>query len=101
MHNAVSLHAFQLLPQHLLRNAGDCALKIRKTHNLATEEMETNNELPSAFEKAQRCFDISSGRGRRIALRHSILLTYFFVRASHYRSMVKNSYHCSHGGVPG
>src|ERR1700724_3897713 len=49
MHNAISLHAFQLLPQHLLRNARNCALKVGKTHNLATKEMEENDELPSAF----------------------------------------------------
>src|SRR5260370_40750873 len=70
MHYAVGLHAFQLLPQHLLRNVGNCALKIRKTHNLATEEMEKNDELPSAFEQSQRGFNISRGRRRRIALRH-------------------------------
>jgi hypothetical protein len=28
--------------------------------------MEKNDELPSAFEQAQRCFNIGSGRGRRI-----------------------------------
>jgi hypothetical protein len=91
MHNAISLHAFQLLPQHFLRNAGNCALKVGKTHNLATEEMEENDELPSAFEQTQRRFNIGSGRGRPIALRHHTLLTYFFVRTSHYRSMVKGA----------
>ena len=94
--NAISLHAFQLLPQHLLRNAGNCALKIGKTHNLAIEEIEENDELPSAFEQAQRCFNMGSGRGRRIALRHHILLTYFFVRTSHYRCMVKDFYQCNY-----
>jgi hypothetical protein len=69
MHDAISLHALQLLPQHLLRNAGNCALKVRKTHNLGPEEMGENDELPSAFEQTQRCFNIGSGRGRRIALR--------------------------------
>jgi hypothetical protein len=49
MHNAISFHAFQLLAQHLLRNPGNCALKVGKTHNLATKEMEENDELPSAF----------------------------------------------------
>jgi hypothetical protein len=65
MHNAISFHALQLLSQHLLGNAGNCALKVGKAHNLATEEMEENDELPSAFEQAQRCFNIGSGRGRR------------------------------------
>src|SRR6202030_1951460 len=72
MHNAVGLHAFPLLPQHCLCNAGDFTLKVGKTHNFATEEMEENDELPSAFEQAQGCFNIGSGRGRRITLRHLV-----------------------------
>src|SRR6267143_2492569 len=70
MHNAVGLHAFQLLPQHLLCDAGNCTLKVGKTHNLAPEEMKENDELPSAFEQPQRCFNIGSRRGGCVALRH-------------------------------
>src|SRR6266852_931028 len=98
IHNAVGLHAFQLLPQHLLCDAGNCALKVGKTHNLAPEEMKENDELPSAFEQTQRCFNIGSGRGGCVALRHLASLTYFFVRTSHYRSLVKNFYQCNYGG---
>src|SRR5260370_22747962 len=58
MHNAVGLHALQLLPQHLLCDAGNCALKVGKTHNLAPEELKENDELPSAFEQTQRRFNI-------------------------------------------
>jgi len=41
----------------------------RKKRITLHEEMEENDELPSAFEQAQRCFNIGSGRVGVIPLR--------------------------------
>jgi len=50
MDDAIRFHAFELLSQHLLGNVGNGTLKIRKTHDLAAEEMKENDELPPAFQ---------------------------------------------------
>jgi len=41
--------------------AGNCALKVGKTHKPCPEEVKENDELPSAFEQTQRCFNIGGG----------------------------------------
>ena len=63
-HNPGAFHLSELLDQHFLRNARDCALKIGKSEQLATEEMEENYKLPPAFQELKRLLDAGCSSGR-------------------------------------
>jgi len=63
-HDPVVLHLAKLLDQHLLRDRGYRPFQIGKAKHVAAEQMEKDQELPSAFEKPERLLD-SAGRGDR------------------------------------
>src|ERR1700730_15557994 len=58
--------------------------------------MEQNHELPSSFQETERCFYVCGGGCGRVAFRHTyFLLTHFFVRTSHFASMLRNFWLCN------
>jgi len=84
--HAISLPCFSNAAQHLLRNAGIARSRSEKRITLPRRDGRmTSFHLPSS--KRSACFNIGSGRGRRIRF-VVISLTYFFV-LFHDRSMCK------------
>src|ERR1700682_2957421 len=58
--------------------------------------MEQSHELPSSFQETERCFYVCGGGCGRVAFRHTyFLLTHFFVRTSHFASMLRNFWLCN------
>src|SRR3984893_3848787 len=56
----------------------------------------TQKMLPSSFQETERCFYICGGGCGRAAFRHTyFLLTHFFVRTSHFASMLRNFWLCN------
>jgi hypothetical protein len=43
--DAVFLHLAELLAEHLLCDAGNCALQLREAHHLASEQVEENDKF--------------------------------------------------------
>ena len=52
-HDAVSLHLAQLLNQHLFDDGGYRAAQLRESSDLATEQVDQDDELPAALEESQ------------------------------------------------
>jgi len=64
--HAVRFHLPKLLNQHLLGNRRYGALKLGKSENLAAEQMEEDQELPSSFEDLECLFNIVRGSYGRV-----------------------------------
>lgn len=56
----------KLLDQHLLRDARNGSFQIRESLNLTAEQLEENNELPTAFKNPKDVLDASRARLKRI-----------------------------------
>lgn len=98
--DAGGFQAFELLSQHLLGDAGDGALEVRKALDFASEEVEKNHQLPTAFQQTQGGLDIGGGGDGGVGFRQVVLLAYFFVRTSHFRSIMAHSAWACKGVVP-
>lgn len=59
--DAIGLQLPQLLNEHLLRYAWYGTLKVREPQNLAPEEMEENDQLPSSLEQLEGLFHPCGG----------------------------------------
>src|SRR5882724_4283497 len=57
--------------------------------------MEQNHQLPSSFQKTERCFYVCGGGCGRVAFRHRYSPTHFFVRTSYFISVMRNSRLCN------
>lgn len=64
-HDAVALHLAELLDEHLLGDAGDCAFELGEAEDVASEELEEDGEFPAPFQKFKGFGNTLRGRQRR------------------------------------
>jgi len=66
--HAVLLQLPELLGQHLLGDAINCALQVGKAKRLAAKKVEEDDELPATFQHGDRAPDTDSGRRRGVGI---------------------------------
>jgi len=66
LHDSISFQAAKLLCEHFLGDRWNRAFQVGKSHDLAAEQMEEDQELPAAFDELESLLDALRSRDRRV-----------------------------------